>query len=128
VVYSLPFTTKLRLKNSILKIFLSRSFSTPLSKKYPKASMKLILAAMMVLSILQRNAMAFAPKFRSLSRPSVATFASRVTPGVASDEVVQLINSQVTVELSASQLYLSASIWCDQQELVGMAAYVSDLT
>jgi hypothetical protein len=125
VVYLLPFTTKLRLKNSILKIFLSKSFSTTLLKKYPKASMKAFLAAtMMVLSIFQRNAMAFAPKFRSLSRPSVATFASRVI----SDEVVQLINSQVTVELSASQLYLSASIWCDQQELVGMAAYVSDRT
>jgi hypothetical protein len=82
----------------------------------------IILAAMMFLSVVQRNVMAFAPKFRSLSRPSVATFASRAM----SDEVLQLVNSQVTVELSASQLYLSASIWCDQQELVGMAAYVSD--
>lgn len=86
--------------------------------------MKVILAAVMFLSVVQRNAMAFAPKFLGASRPPVATFAS--ASRAISDEVLQLINSQVTVELSASQLYLSASIWCDQQELVGMAAYVSD--
>jgi hypothetical protein len=92
--------------------------------------MKMILAAMMFLSVFQRNAMAFAPKFMSVRRPSVATFATRTAAQqrVISDEVLGLINSQVTVELSASQLYLSASIWCDQHDLIGMAAYVSDRT
>mmetsp|Transcript_10276 Transcript_10276/g.12352 ORF Transcript_10276/g.12352 Transcript_10276/m.12352 type:complete len:217 (-) Transcript_10276:230-880(-) len=41
-----------------------------------------------------------------------------------SAECANLLNSQVTRELEASQLYLSASIWCEQQNLVGMAAYM----
>jgi len=41
-----------------------------------------------------------------------------------SQELLDLLNSQVTKELSASQLYLSASIWCEQRDLVGMAAYM----
>jgi hypothetical protein len=92
--------------------------------------MKMILAAMMFLSVFQRSAMAFAPKFLSVSRPSVATFATKAAAQkrAISAEVLELINSQVTVELSASQLYLSASIWCDRHELVGMASYVSDRT
>jgi len=36
----------------------------------------------------------------------------------------QLLNSQVTEELKASQLYLSASIWCEERNLIGMAAYM----
>jgi hypothetical protein len=86
----------------------------------------------MFLSVFQRSAMAFAPKFLSVSRPSVATFYSPSRTAsqtrVISDEVLGLINSQVTVELSASQLYLSASIWCDQNDLIGMAAFVSERT
>jgi ferritin len=35
----------------------------------------------------------------------------------------KLYNSQITNELSASQLYLAASIWCDEQELTGMASF-----
>lgn len=35
----------------------------------------------------------------------------------------KLYNSQVTNELNASQLYLAASIWCDAQELTGMASF-----
>ena len=35
-----------------------------------------------------------------------------------------LFNSQITKEMNASQLYLSASIWCDEQEYTGMAAFM----
>jgi hypothetical protein len=89
----------------------------------------MILATLMFLSVIHHNAMAFAPKFRSgVRRPSaVATFATRVAPPRRdiSDEVLTLFNSQVTQELAASQLYLSASIWCDQRDLIGMASFVS---
>ena len=44
---------------------------------------------------------------------------SRVSPECAS-----LLNDQVTRELEASQLYLSACIWCDRNNLEGMAAYM----
>ena len=35
----------------------------------------------------------------------------------------KLFNSQVTNEMNASQLYLSASIWCNERELTGMASF-----
>lgn len=68
----------------------------------------------------------------SMSRqiPQVATFATRsaeapvASPRVASDELVDLINAQVSKELTASQLYLSASIWCESIDLAGMASYM----
>ena len=41
-----------------------------------------------------------------------------------SPELLQLWSTQVSVELSASQLYLSASIWCRQRGLAGMAAWM----
>lgn len=41
-----------------------------------------------------------------------------------SEELLQLYNAQVTNELEASHLYLAASIWCDSNDLVGMAAYM----
>jgi len=47
-----------------------------------------------------------------------------VVPRAVSDELLQKYNSQVTNEFGASQLYLAASIWCDQRDLVGMAAYM----
>jgi ferritin len=37
--------------------------------------------------------------------------------------MVALFNEQVTRELEASQLYLSASIWCDANDLIGMANF-----
>ena len=46
------------------------------------------------------------------------------TPRMVSDELYHLMNSQVTRELAASQLYLAASIWCDANELIGMADYM----
>mmetsp|Transcript_28893 Transcript_28893/g.78284 ORF Transcript_28893/g.78284 Transcript_28893/m.78284 type:complete len:231 (-) Transcript_28893:1801-2493(-) len=41
-----------------------------------------------------------------------------------SDELMDLFNKQVTQEFIASQVYLSASIWFDQNDWEGMAAYM----
>lgn len=44
--------------------------------------------------------------------------------GGPSDELLDLFNNQVTNEFSASQLYLSASIWFDQRDWEGFASYM----
>ena len=41
-----------------------------------------------------------------------------------SDELLELFSRQVTQEFSASQLYLSASIWFNRREWEGMASYM----
>ena len=49
----------------------------------------------------------------------VAASPSPSTPfslGGPSDELLALFNAQVTNEMAASQLYLSASIWFDQRD------------
>lgn len=48
----------------------------------------------------------------------------KVTPRSVSNELLELYSKQITNELEASQLYLSASIWCDQRDLIGMAAFM----
>lgn len=45
------------------------------------------------------------------------------TRSEAVDKMHKAFNSQVTNELNASQLYLSASIWFSEQELTGMSAF-----
>ena len=65
-------------------------------------------------------------------KPLFATSAStkyrQITPPIvdqeARDKLLDLYNYQITREFAASQLYLSASIWCDSRELVGMAGYM----
>jgi ferritin len=42
------------------------------------------------------------------------------------NQLLATFNEQVTRELTASQLYLSASLWCRRQDLVGMAAYMRE--
>lgn len=49
---------------------------------------------------------------------------SPLAVGDAEENLQTLYNDQITREFEASQLYLSASIWCDQHELVGMGAYM----
>ena len=44
--------------------------------------------------------------------------------GGPSEDLLQLFSRQVTQEFSASQLYLSASIWFDRREWEGMSAYM----
>ncbi|KAG7349226.1 ferritin [Nitzschia inconspicua] len=44
----------------------------------------------------------------------------------AHQELIQLWSDQVSVELSASQLYLSASIWFRERDMAGMAAWMLD--
>lgn len=47
-----------------------------------------------------------------------------MTGGVPSAELLELWSNQVSVELSASQLYLSASIWFRARDMDGMAAWM----
>jgi ferritin len=65
---------------------------------------------------------------RTARLASVAAFATRApvtTRGrVASNELLELFSKQVTNELQASQLYLSASVWCSIHDLDGMAAFM----
>jgi ferritin len=44
--------------------------------------------------------------------------------GGPSKELLELFNNQVTNEMAASQLYLSASIWFDQRDWEGFASYM----
>jgi ferritin len=57
----------------------------------------------------------------TISSPSGMT---AMTSAVPSQELVQLWSSQVSVELAASQLYLSASIWFRARDMDGMAAWM----
>lgn len=56
-----------------------------------------------------------------LSRSTSSSSASAVTP---SQQMLDAWSAQVSVELSASQLYLSASIWCRTNGYPGMAAWM----
>ena len=86
------------------------------------------------LAVLLRGTAAFAPPRptgQGLSPAGCITTTFSTTQSsesptklVASDELLDLINKQVTNELSASQLYLSASLWCETHDLCGMAAYM----
>lgn len=76
---------------------------------------------------------AFAPTSVIVTRRPAALFAatySTTTPvgktAAANTEVIQLLNEQVTRELTASQTYLSASLWMEQNDMVGMASYMRE--
>jgi len=86
----------------------------------------MILSLVISLLSLPSLSLAFVPRPTNLPSSTARLFstrspsaASRVTP-----ELLELFNAQVTNELAASQLYLSASIWCDSQDLVGMSKYM----
>jgi len=87
---------------------------------------------MRILSLLfiLQSAIAFVPSPLKLERPSnTALFVASESVGssVSSDAVQklhELFNTQITNEFSASQLYLAASIWCEEKEFVGMANYM----
>jgi len=61
----------------------------------------------------------------SSSSSSSSSYSSS-TVVVPSQQLLQAWSAQVSVELSASQLYLSASIWCRSQGYPGMAAWMLD--
>lgn len=50
--------------------------------------------------------------------------ASTTTQDSPVEKLHELFNKQITKEMSASQLYLSASIWCESKEFVGMASFM----
>lgn len=94
--------------------------------------MKYTTAIMTTSLYLLKHASAFtSPALKHASKTTVAriplaTFATRATapPTVeTTDQLQETFNDQVTRELSASQLYLSASIWAEQHEFTGMAKY-----
>lgn len=73
------------------------------------------------------GALAFAPCPLKMERPSTtARFVAseRVVESSAVQELHSLFNDQITNEFAASALYLSASIWCESKEFVGMANYM----
>mmetsp|Transcript_12779 Transcript_12779/g.31022 ORF Transcript_12779/g.31022 Transcript_12779/m.31022 type:complete len:284 (-) Transcript_12779:145-996(-) len=61
-----------------------------------------------------------------LSPPQFSSSSSGSSAVVPSQQLLQAWSAQVSVELSASQLYLSASIWCRSQGYPGMAAWMLD--
>jgi ferritin len=91
----------------------------------------ILIPLLVSLLFIPSQTVAFVP---SPSNPMIRTTAvrlfsatrARASPTVSrvSDELLQMFNAQVTNELEASQLYLAASIWCNSQDLVGMAAYM----
>jgi ferritin len=66
------------------------------------------------------------------SKPAFVGGASSTAPASSNNfspahqELIQLWSDQVSVELSASQLYLSASIWFRERDMAGMAAWMLD--
>lgn len=81
--------------------------------------------ALLLLTPLQAVAFAPKPMIRTTAVRLFSTTRARAPKGTrVSDELLQMFNSQVTSELEASQLYLAASIWCNSQDLVGMATYM----
>ena len=60
----------------------------------------------------------------SASASSVTTDSSSVCSRIENDSLYSTLNEQITNELAASQLYLSASLWCERRNLIGMAAYM----
>lgn len=105
--------------------------------------MKFTKSALMLLSTSATSCLAFAPRAAKptlgkiagsqvlgrnfvarASAPYSDTTASVFPDMIENDEFLSTYNQQVTNELSASQLYLSASLWCERQELVGMAAFM----
>jgi ferritin len=98
----------------------------------------------LALSLMMACTKAFQPMVASPRRVSLATFATKapnsssssstsssssssgrlfIKEELSSSPKLQKYNSQITNELTASQLYLSASLWCEQRELSGMAKY-----
>lgn len=67
----------------------------------------------MMSAVFQRTTARVAPRHLRLMSTDAAV-----------DKMHKLYNSQITNELNASQLYLSAKIWCDEKELAGMASFM----
>jgi ferritin len=75
------------------------------------------------------------PVFAGMPKPAFAGPGSAAAASASSSnnsfspahqELIQMWSNQVSVELSASQLYLSASIWFRERDMAGMAAWMLD--
>lgn len=91
------------------------------------------IATSLAFTAIRSSAFAPAVSFgRTRAAPLTATFASTAAAQAgdnsgtinAEKQLTDLYNKQVTNELTASQLYLAASIWAEKRELVGTAAYM----
>lgn len=71
-----------------------------------------------------QGALAFAPQPLGMDRLSKTSLDVAGEASVSVETLHELYNSQITHEFSASQLYLAASIWCEDKEFVGMANYM----
>ena len=79
------------------------------------------LAARLVL--MAGPAVCLSPQRFQMMKPATTALFSTRNPRAPSGELLHLFNRQVTNELQASQLYLSASLWCEANDFEGMAAY-----
>jgi ferritin len=71
------------------------------------------------------NRMTMTPLASRMFHRSIVAPLSAATSSITETETLPVVyNQQVTNELMASQLYLSASLWCERRELVGMAEYM----
>lgn len=90
----------------------------------------MINAPFLVCLVLLKGATAFNPVAVPAVKKSLTLFMTRprvASPSVTNTErsaLLELFNSQVTREMEASQLYLAASIWMDDREMVGMASFM----
>jgi hypothetical protein len=66
------------------------------------------------------------PPYLSFGMTPPYTMTTIVTASGPSQNLVDLFSAQVSIELRASQLYLSASIWFRARDMPGMAAWMLD--
>ena len=100
---------------NFLRIFLPVPFRTTTNLSYTYLNLN-------VPTIAGSNT-AFAPPQTSSSFSSQARIANVAQQQQPSQELLDLISRQVSVELSASQAYMSASIWFRAREMDGSAAW-----
>jgi len=60
----------------------------------------------------------------SASQVAISPDGAATTQDSPVEKLHELFSKQITNEMCASQLYLSASIWCESKEFVGMASYM----
>jgi ferritin len=97
--------------------FLFFSFQAIINRNKPDHTTT-IMAMMMISLVPRATARAATLRQSGICRRLFASGEAAV------DKMHKLFNSQITNEMKASQLYLSASIWCNEQELTGMASFM----
>uniref|UniRef100_A0A7S2HAW9 Ferritin n=1 Tax=Helicotheca tamesis TaxID=374047 RepID=A0A7S2HAW9_9STRA len=88
--------------------------------------MKTLISTSMTAVLAGQTVLGFAPTGTRLSKRAAFSrlYSSMEEKLEKKKELERLFSLQVTNEMAASQVYLSASIWCDQNDLVGMASFM----